>query len=180
MRKFYSSPKLVLYCFLYPLLSFIIGSSLLLIFLRGVFLVGSIGFALFWGFFFVRYFVRYRNAFCKVWIDEIGIHSNYVTFDWSKITNYKLLEVSVFFNENRSCKIIFPSVVSIGNTIADRPFAKQKKEECIFFSLSPAELNLVEKYGRGKSEAIDDLLEHRGLLPKDRGRFSVLKKKNKK
>ena len=106
-------------------------------------------------FFCVPYFLK-RNAFIRFWADEEGLHNKYLHLKWEDISTYELFEVT--YDLNLTLKIPCPSVICFGKP-NNKKFWKQNPKECVFISISPSHMQLLEKYGKGKSKAIDEILQ---------------------
>ena len=101
-------------------------------------------------------FFREKNGFIRVWVDDAGIHNKYYSIKWHEIDKYDLGEVVIYYyNTKKVC----PSVIYFGNYKKDKAFLKQNPKECVFVSIIPSHMQLLEKYGKGKSKAIDEILQ---------------------
>ena len=111
---------------------------------------------------FMIAYAKNRNAFVIFKINEIGLHSKYLSVRWVDISSYTLLESTTYVmnDPNPWYKIKAPSVVCIGNYDEGKSFFKQNRHECLFFSLTQKQLIAVNKFGKGKSEAVDQILEY--------------------
>ena len=162
MKKHFSSPKIV------SVLGTTYITSEILLELCVIFFVKTDG-KLFLGFlvfllpliFFLFDLKKYRNAFVLFQVDEQGLHTKYLDLNWSAFSSYEILETEVYRagqNKNPLFRVDSPSVVCLGECKKDKPFIAQNKRTCIFFSLTQKHLRLIEAWGKGKSEYVEQFL----------------------
>lgn len=162
MKKHFSSPKIV------SVLGTTYITSEILLELCVILLVKTDG-KLFFGFlvfllpliFFLFDLKKYRNAFVLFQVDEQGLHTKYLDLDWSAFSSYETLETEVYRagqNKNPWFRVDSPSVVCLGECAKGKPFVAQNRKNCIFFSMTQKHMQLIETYGKGKSEFVDRFL----------------------
>lgn len=162
-RMCFSSPKIVSVLITTAATSVILAELIVLLFAPNeaklVLSVASV--VLPWGYFLFS-FIKFRNAFVLFSIDEEGIHTKYLDLDWTSFSSYEVLETNVYYagqDKNPWYKANTPSVVCIGNVVKGKSFLSQNHRKCIFFSIIPKHMKLIEQYGRGKSEFVDHFLD---------------------
>ena len=107
-------------------------------------------------------FSKYSNAFIIFSADETGISTKYINIKWEDIESYEVMETQAYLSHNKNpwYRIKCPSIVCIGSYEKDKSVFAQNKHRCVFFSLTKKQLKLIEQYGKGKSAAVDQLLEY--------------------
>ena len=101
-------------------------------------------------------FIKGKNAFVKFWADDVGLHNSNFTLKWEDIEKYELFEV--FFYHNVSIKFQCPSVICFGSPESSKSFPKQSSKKCIFVSIIPEHLELLNSY-KGKSDVVDEVVK---------------------
>ena len=157
MKKHFSSPKLLKFLWLRQS---VIISFFLIVFFCGA---GIYFFPIF--FLFVLGVVLFdyaedKNALTRFWVDEKGIHTKNLTLHWSDIESFELFEVSHPHSRGLFKKTEYPSMICLGEYNTLKSFRDQDLKKCIFISLIPQHLDLLERYGKGKSPAVDTILKY--------------------
>lgn len=162
MKKFFTSPKLVSVSVVYHLVTififemiFAIPFSSLVDFVFSL-IVGIIVTSVL----FVPTFIINRNAFNRFYVDDVGLHTKYLSIEWKDISSYEIMEVHIYTGDiNPRKKVSCPSVICIGEYDGAKSFKRQDPKKCIMFSLIKKQLDEIEKYGKGKSKTIDQILD---------------------
>lgn len=102
-----------------------------------------------------------KNALVKIKIDETGMSNPHFKIKWEDISSYELIEVHVYKKRhNPFYKVEMPSVICIGECDKSKKFRKMDMSRCILFSMTNDFFSEIEKFGKGKSQAIDQILEY--------------------
>ena len=161
-RRYFSSPKTVSVLSTTYITLVVLLEMSVIFFVKndGKLFLGIGGFLLLLIRFFID-FKKYRNAFVLFQVDEQGLHTKYLDLDWTAFSSYVLLETEVYRSgqyKNPLFRVDSPSVVCLGECKKDKPFIAQNKRTCIFFSLTQKHLQLIETYGKTKSEFVEQFL----------------------
>ena len=158
MKKYFSSSKLLKFLLIEISIIFLFFIVICFGFARGmysipIFLLFASGVVLF-------AYAEDKNALTRFWVDEKGIHTKKLTLHWSEIESYEIFEVSHAHSKNLFRKTEYPSMICFGEANTEKSFRDQDLKKCIFISLIPQHLDLIEQYGKGKSPAVDKILEY--------------------
>ena len=163
MEKHYIvSPKIIRDILLHNLLMLVLLEIAFAIFSKSDYLIMALAAIFITIINFAFSFSKYRNAFILFSVNEIGISTKYTNIEWEEIESFEVMETKAYkiHDKNPWYMIKCPSIVCIGSCEKDKSVFAQNKHQCVFFSLTKKHLKLIEKYGKGKSAAIDQLLEY--------------------
>jgi len=158
MKKYFASPKLarislfaIIGIFAFFLFAFLIvpGNKILLII--------ATPFMILW--IAIPTFLPIKNALSRFWVDEKGIHNRHTVIHWSEITSYEILSLEFKFKRGFKERK-YPSLICFGEVNTGKSFRHQNLKKCILISLVPKHLDLLERYGKGKSPAVDTILKY--------------------
>ena len=157
-NRFLSSPKLAKFVFTKIIVTSVLTSLFCLLFVKHLGL-SAIIVVLFIAFDGVPMVIKYKNAFVRIVVNDEGIENKWFSLKWEDISSYEILEVYAYWGHiNPKYKIECSSVVCFGKISQDKKFTKQNPQNTIFVSLNQKQLQIIEKYGKGKSEKIDEIL----------------------
>ncbi|MBO5416240.1 MAG: hypothetical protein J6A83_06385 [Clostridia bacterium] len=157
-NSFLASPQLAKFVFIKTIVTSVIILFISLFFKNNLWLA-AIMFVILLAFTSVSMLIKYKNAFVKIVVNEEGIKNKWFALKWEDISSYELLEVYAYWgHKNPKYKIECSSVVCFGKISQDKKFIKQNPHETICVSLTPKQLQIIETYGKGKSEKIDEIL----------------------
>ena len=159
---FFSSPKIVWSLIVHDALMLVISEVIITAFSNDTAYILQSAAVVFTLLYFAVEYKKYRNAFVIFKVDENGLHTKFLSTKWEEILSYTLIEPQayVILDTNPWYRIKAPSIVCIGKFDDNKAFNRQSRHDCIFFSLSRKQLDAINKFGKGKSKAIDQVLEY--------------------
>lgn len=161
-KKYIVSPKIFHSILIHNLLLLVLLEIIVAIFCKNGYLTLALAALILKAIDFFVFFAKYSNAFIVFSADEIGLHTKYTHIKWEDIISYEVMETTAYKSHNKNpwYKIKCPSIVCVGNYDKDKSVFAQNKHQCGFFSLTKKHLKLIEKYGKGQTAAIDQLLKY--------------------
>ena len=116
------------------------------------------------GFIVLVRFLIIPNAFCISKLDELTIQNKNLTIAWEKIENIEICPIRFQYGVGIFKKEVdLDSVICIGNP-SKLDFINQQIKKSVFVPMSRKNMQALKKYGGGKSEKLDEVLQQYSSL----------------
>ena len=95
----------------------------------------------------ITYFL-WRNAFCRVTIDETGIGNQYLHFTWDEMeANYKIIEIKF---HNRRMAYLKDDVICFGEIPQNRSFTRLDPRKAVFIAMDKQTKEAVATFSKNQ------------------------------